>query len=238
MKPNIIRWSLSMIATILILSGCLKSPDNIDQQPARTYISILYLAPTAPSVDIFFNTTKVSTAVFAPYTVTPAYNSIERGEYSISFKKATSDSVVASIPMASYDSLNYYTLLIYNQSVDGPANATRIKDDFTNLANDKSYYRFFHTSPNIGAVDLYMDNIKIQSNRMLADNTGYDALNKFSAVLPGSHTAQVKLAGTDTVIASLTYADLLTGNAYTFYLKGLQGGTGANELSIGLLRAN
>jgi hypothetical protein len=129
-------------------------------------------------------------------------------------------------------------LLIYNQQAGGAASATRIRDDFSTLTNDKAYYRFFHASPNAGAVDIYIDNIKVQSSRMLADNTGYDAFNKFSATAFGSHDIQIKLAGTETVIASLTYVDLQVGNAYTFYLKGLEGGAGTNQLSIGLLRAN
>ncbi len=238
MKANIVRLSLAMITTALVLSGCLKSSDNITQPPARTYISLMHLAPTAPSLDIFFNDTKASSAAFTPGTVTAGYNAVDKGTYTVTFKKATSDSVVASIPPAQYDSLNYYTLLIYNQSENGPASAARIKDDFSNLTNDKGYYRFFHTSPNTGAVDLYIDNIKVQSSRMLADNTGYDALNKFSAASSGSHGVQAKVAGTDSVIATLTQVDLLAGNAYTFYLKGLTGGTGNNELSIGSLRAN
>lgn len=238
MKPNILGWSCTMIAAVLVLTGCLKSPDNITQPPATAYVSIMHLAPTAPSLDVFFNDTKVSNAAFAPGTVTTGYNAVEKGAFAVIFKKAGSDSIVASISPAQYDSLNYYTLLIYNQQAGGAASATRIRDDFSTLTNDKSYYRFFHASPNTGAVDLYIDNIKIQNNRMLADNTGYDALNKFSATTSGSHDIQVKLAGTETVIATLTYTDLQPGNAYTFYLKGLEGGTGANQLSIGLLRAN
>ena len=239
MKPNSFRFTLVIVTVAFALTGCLKSADNTTPQTPPTYISIMQLAPTVPPMDIFFNTTKVSTAAFTPYTVTPAYNPIEKGDYSISFKKTSSDSVVANIPLATYDPENYYTLLIYNQSAGGPANAVRIKDDFTALTNDKAYFRFFHASPNTGAVDLYIDNVKVQSNRLLGDNSGFDLMNKFTAIDPGSgHMMQVKEAGTDTVIATLTHFELLTGNAYTFYLKGLTGGTGADELTIGNLRAN
>ena len=60
-----------------------------------------------------------------------------------------------------------------------------------------------------------------------------DILNKFLGTTPGLHNLQVKLAGTDTVLATLTNTQFAAGNAYTFYLKGLNGGTGQNELSIG-----
>jgi len=238
MKTNIFRSGIAVVATVGgVLSGCLKSADIPQPTPAKTYVSIMHLAPTAPSLDVFFNDTKVSNTPFAPGNVTSAYNAVDKGAFSIKFKKADSDSVVAEVPLAQYDSLNFYTIFIHNLQADGPAKAVRIKDDFSNLTSNKPYYRFFHASPNTGAVDLYMDNVKIESGRMLADNTNYALLNEFLGTTSGYHAIQVKLAGTETVIATINNVDLLTGNAYTFYLRGLDGGTGTSQLSLGLLRA-
>lgn len=236
MKTSILRWGMAMIAAVYVLSGCLKSTD-ITPTPPKAYVSIMHLAPTAPSLDVFFNDKKVSNNPFTPGNVTVAYNAIDKGAFSIKFKKAASDSIVAEMPLAQYDSLNYYTLFIHNLQANGPAEAIRIKDDFSDLTPAKPFYRFFHGSPNTGAIDLYMDNVRIESSRMHADNTGYDPLNKFLETSPGYHTMQVKLAGTETVIATLNQVELLAGNAYTFYLRGLDGGTGTSELSLGLLRA-
>lgn len=197
----------------------------------------MHLAPTAPSLDVFFNETKVSSNPFAPGNVTVAYNAIDKGAFPITFKKASSDSIVAAITFAQYDSLNFYTLFIYNQQANGPVRAVRIHDDFSKLTQTKSFYRFFHASPNTDAVDLYMDNVKIESGRVLADNTSSGVLNEFTGVSSGYHTFQVKPAGMDTVIANLDNVGLLTGNAYTFYLRGLTGGAGSSQLSLGLLRA-
>lgn len=226
-----------MISSLSVVSSCIKSADNLDPAPAKAYVSIMHLAPTAPSLDVFFNQTKVSSAPFAPGNVTVAYNAIDKGAFPITFKKASSDSVVASITFAQYDSLNFYTLFIYNQHANGPVNAVRIRDDFSKLTQTKSFYRFFHASPNTNAVDLYMDNVKIESGRVLADNTSSGVLNEFTGVSSGYHTFQVKPAGMDTVIANLDNVELLTGNAYTFYLRGLTGGTSSSQLSLGLLRA-
>jgi hypothetical protein len=239
MKTNILRWSFVMVSVAGVLCGCLKSTGPQQLPPPKTYLSIMHLAPTAPSLDVFFNDTKVSNAPFAPGNVTPIYNEVDKGAFSIKFKKAALDSLVAQVPLAQYDSLNYYTVFIYNQQANGPANAVRIKDDFSNvlLNTTKPYYRFFHASPNTGAVDLYIDNVKMESGRMLADNSGYELLNKFLGTTSGSHAIQVKLAGTEIVIVTLNNVDLLAGNAYTFYLKGLDGGTGSNQLSVGILRA-
>jgi Domain of unknown function (DUF4397) len=239
MKTNILRSGIAIAVAVVALSGCLKSSADTTPPTPKTFISIMHLAPTAPSLDVFFNDVKVSNASFVPGNVTPIYNPVDKGTFSIKFKKATLDSVVAQVPLAQYDSLNFYTVFIYNLQANGPVNAIRIKDDFSDvLANsNKPYYRFFHASPNTGAADFYIDNVKVESGRMPADNATQEALNKFLVTTSGSHTIQVKQAGTDTVIAALNFVDLLAGNAYTFYLKGLDGGTGFNELSLGLLKA-
>jgi len=239
MKTNILRSGIGIAAAVVVLSGCLKSPGDPAPSTPKTYLSILHLAPTAPAVDVFFDDIKVSNSSFSPGIVTPLYNPVDRGAFSIKFKKGGSDSLVAQVPLAQYDPVKFYTIFIYNLQANGPANAVRIKDDFSDVLSNqnKPYYRFFHASPNTNAVDFYIDNVKVESGRTPADNATQEILNKFLVTTSGSHTIQVKLAGTDTVIAALNLVDLLAGNAYTFYLKGLEGGTGFNERSLELLRA-
>jgi len=229
-----------LISLVTVLSSCIKSSvEPPVETPEKSYISIMHLAPTGPAVDIFFDNTKVSNNPFTPGYVTANYNAVDKGAFSIKFKKAALDSLVTELPVAQYDSLNYYTLFLYNVQPDGPVQVFRIVDDFTDViaSPGKPYYRFFHASPNIGAVDLYIDNVKAESGRIQADNSTHLVLSKFKETTSGVHNLQVKLAGTDTVIASATNVDLSSGNAYTFYLKGLDGGTGNNLLTIGVLRA-
>ena len=238
MKTILTKFGIAMTAAS-VFSGCVKSVDPPAPQPAKTYITIMHLAPTGPALDIFFNETKVSNNPFTPGYVTATYNAVDKGAFSIKFKKAALDSLVAEVPTAQYDSLNYYTMFIYNLQAGGPVQALRIEDDYSEvMANPgKLYYRFFHASPNVGAVDMYIDNVKAESGRMPADNSTQIVLSRFKETTHGVHNIQVKLAGTDTVIAFLTNAELSTGNAYTIYLQGLDGGTGSNLLSIGILRA-
>ncbi len=205
--------------------------------PARAYVSVMHLAPTAPAFDIFFNDTKVSTNAFNPGSVSGAYNPVERGDFAINLKKAGGDSLVAVVPLRRYDSLHFYTILVFNLQANGPAQAVRIEDKFDNITSGKSYYRFFHASPDVGPVDLYVDNAKIQSGRGMADNATQESLNTFGEINQGSHTFEVKLAGTDSVLVTKSFIDLTAGNAYTLYLRGLGGGSGASQLSLEFLRA-
>ena len=238
MKTNIMRWSLAIAAVAAVLSGCLKGNDD-PPAPEPTYLSIMHLAPTAPNLDVYFDNTKVSNTPFVPGNVTAQYNPVEKGTYSIRFKKAAGDSLVADVGQEKYDSLTYNTILLYNLLMDGPVRAIRIKDDYSEVASDltKPYYRFFHTSPNTGPVDLYIDTIKIQSFRVHADNAGNANLNKFVGTLADVHKIEVREAGTSNVLASQDNILLQAGHAYTFYLTGLTGGTGTRQLSLGILSA-
>lgn len=232
-----LKWrSCGMFLMIVVLmNGCLKSDPPGPNTP-KTFISLMHLAPTAPALDVYFNDNRVSNNAFTPGAVTSGYNGVDHGFFTVKFKKAGADSLVTEIPQALYDSMSFYTLMIYNEQVDGPAKVLRIRDDFAGLASTKPYYRFFHASPNIAEVDLYIDNVLIESDRSHADNTGFELYNKFSEIASGSHTLEVRLAGTGTVVAT-TNIELIQGNAYTFYLKGLEGGTGNNQVTLSVLRA-
>ena len=235
-KRNIVFCSL-VFALALGLSACRKNNNDTKAPAATSYVSVLHLAPTAPSLEVFFDNTQVSINPFTPGSVSGAYNPVDRGSFSIVFKKDGSDSIVASVPSVMYDSLRYYTIFVYNLQVNGPAQAFRIEDDFNNITLVKSFYRFIHASPNTGAVDLYIGTAKHQTGRLLADNTGNISFNSFLETTPGYHNLQVKLAGTDSTIASQSNVELLAGAAYTIYLKGLTNGSGSRQLSVNVLRA-
>lgn len=239
MKPNILVLSLTMAVISSVFTGCLKSSDSPPPTPTTTFLSVLHMAPNAPSLDVYFDNKKVSAAPLAPLNATTRYSEVDKGTFSIKFKKEAADSLVAEIPSALYDTLEYHTLLIYNLVANGPAKAIRIKDDFSNVfANPaKPYYRFFHTSPNTGSIDLYINDVKVESGRFFADNASHDPFNKFTATTSDYLKIEAKPAGSNTAIATLNNVYLQNGNAYTIYLKGLDGGTGNNQLSLGVLVA-
>lgn len=241
-KANILLWCVVAVVGMSI-TGCLKATDP-QPQPAKAYISILHLATAAPapSVDIFFNTTKVTSNPFGAGGVSQTYSAVEKGAFSVTFKKAGSDSVIATIPASQYDSLGFYTIMLYNlHGTPAAAEAMLVEDDFSDLTLDKPYFRFFHASPSVtdlGPVDLYVDNNKIFTQRVSGDNQYSPYYNEFQPTTSGSHVFSVKLSSNDSLIAkTATDVNLISGNAYTIYLGGNIGGTGANALTVGALRA-
>ncbi|THU40105.1 DUF4397 domain-containing protein [Niastella caeni] len=218
----------------VLLSGCLKEAQNSTTTP-KAYLSLMHLAPRAPAIQVFFDNVQASSAI-NPGTVSAAYSPVDPKAFAISFKKSGADSVVASLGTALYDSLKYYTLLLYNEDPTH-VKAVRILDDYRVLTTDKSYYRFFHMSPDIDPVDVYFDNNLILSGRSYADNVFGSFYNEFSPASPNTYNIYVKKAGSDSVIASVSSVYLNAANAYTIYLKGMKGGTGTTAIGVDVLQA-
>ena len=130
--------SCLVIISGFLLPGCVKSspPPTV---PQATYISVMHLAPTAPALDVYFNDSKVSTNPFTPGSVSGAYNAIDPANISVKFKKTGGDSLVASLSSEKYDSLHFYTIMVFNLQANGPAQAIRIEDDFSNVLNNQPY---------------------------------------------------------------------------------------------------
>ena len=232
-KNNVLLLTVAVFCISLLLTGCLKSVENTPQRP-KTYMAFMQLAAKGPSVELYFNDVDGSDG-FTPGTVTSRYNQIDPGFYSMKFKKTGGDSLVASLPTMYYDSLNFYTFLLFS-TMDNRVEAQVIHDDYTVMTDqNKMYYRFFNMSPEFDNVDLYLNSDKKESGRTYADNVyGSSFYNEFRPIDPGSYTVTVKKAGTDSVITQTNFS-FTSLNAYTIYLKGLTNGTGTNTLGIGIL---
>ena len=195
----------------------------------------MHLAPRAPSVEIYFNTTPASSAI-ASGAYSASYSPIDPGFFAVNFKKAGGDSLMASIPTDQYDSLNFYTLVLYNTLPGNGVQAFAIHDDYSMLSDSKTCYRFFHMSPDIGNVDVYFNNELWESGRSYADNAYGGSYNQYQQRPSNSYTITVKKAGSDSVIAT-TNTTLYNQLAYTVFLKGVINGTGNNALGINVLQA-
>jgi hypothetical protein len=235
MKVKNFRGPVFGAFLLMALTGCIKNTPIEPPKPV-SFVSVMNISLRAPAVELLFNSEKV-TPPMNPGSYFTRYSSIDPGTLTVQFKKASSDSVVATLPAGQYyDSSSFYTILLYD-GANGQSEATRIKDEFPNADNTKTYIRFFQLSADMPQVDLHIENTKVFQNRTPADNVLITSYNQFQAHTPGSYSLKAKVAGTDSVIASTTYSDLVAGGIYTIFLKGIQGGTGASAYSVEVLRA-
>ena len=235
-KGKLVFYSALFMIAAFVLSSCLKSVESTPPKP-QTYISLLHLAPGAPSVDVYLNNTKSTSAPVPPLTFFNRYSALEPNMYDVVFKKAGGDSVVASVPADIYDSLTYSTIMLFNSKFGTGVDAVRIDDDFSQLSTSQTNYRFFHVAPGLMDVDFYFDDTKVASNRSYADNTTMSYYNVFQVRDGGFFTLSVKKANSDSLILQ-TNTTLSAAQAYTIMLNGVPGGTGENALAVDILQAS
>ncbi len=214
-----LSWIAGLSLVIAGFGSCIKSDNSASATiTPKTYVSVLHMAPYAPPVEIYLNDTKSSEQILAD-TYFSVYSQLNPGSYDIKFKKAGADSLVAEIPASHYDSLNFYTLLLYNDSHTS-TKAVTIPDDFSNVTGTTSFYRFFNLNPDAGSVDVYFSNTMVQNARTPADNVTNHTYNRFQSYAPGYYSIVVKAASSDSVVASATSISMQPGNVYTIMIKG------------------
>jgi hypothetical protein len=235
-KRNLVFYSALATIALVVLSSCLKSVDTTPPKK-QTYISLLHLAPAAPAVDVYLNNTKSTATPIPSGSFFSRYSALDVNSYTIAFKKGGSDSVVASLGSAIYDSLEYHTLLLYNSPFGSGVEAERITDDFSTFSNQLANIRFFHVAPGLMPVDLYFENTKVSSGRQYVDNVMNPYFNLFTTRDPGFYNIIVKKAGTDSVITQ-TSTTLQQAQAYTILLSGMPGAVGDHALAVDILQAS
>jgi Domain of unknown function (DUF4397) len=222
------------------ISGCAKTTpaSGTISTSSLSYLSVMNLAPYGSSAQIYLSGVQY-TQIFPVGSFTTSYISYPSGNYEVEFETSSSDSLMAEIPSFSFDSLGFYTVIMYNDSANGVEKAAIITDNFSNVnpSSDSAYYRFFNMSPDMPAVDLYINSIKAQANRTPADNIANPVYNSFQSLLGGYCTIVVKQAGTNTVVSTTSLdATLLAGGAFTILLVETHNSSG-NTFTPYLLQA-
>jgi hypothetical protein len=231
---NLRLTSLCLLFLAFEGSGCSKAGSTTTVS-AVTYLSVIQGAPISGAANVYLNDTLITNTAFSPGTFSPKYGTIRPGSYSVKFKKAGTDSLFDQLLASPYDTLNFYTLLLYNNSTDKAAHALKIFDDFSAISNNnKAYYRFFNLAPDLPSVNFYISGTLAQSNRTPADNAVNNQLNTFTAFASGPTVLTVKNASTDSVLVSSPGLTLNSGTPYTIWITGTKA---QNNLSINVLQA-
>jgi hypothetical protein len=214
-------------------SGCSKAGSTTTVS-AVTYLTIIQGAPFSSAANVYLNDTLITPNAFNPGTFSPKYGTIRPGSYAVKFKKSGTDSLFDQLASSPYDTLGFYTLLLYNNPTDKSAHALKIFDDFSGVSNNNTYYRFFNLAPDWPKVNFYIGSVLVQSNRTPADNTINNQLNTFNAVAAGPTVLTIKDANTDSVLVTSPSLTLASGTPYTIWITGTKA---QNNLSISVLQA-
>lgn len=234
-KFRLFFWGAMAGILIIGSTGCTKAVSTSSNSAnSYTYVSMMNLAPYSPSTVLYLNGAAATSAIAAG-SVSQNYGSITPGNYAVNFETST-DSVLAQLASAAYDSASFYSLVLYNTPVTHTSQAVRITDDFSGISSSNSNFRFFHMSPDLGAVDLYLNGTLTQAARTSADIVSSSALTAFQQVTANTYSIQVMKSGTDTVIATIRKS-LTPGNAYTIFLSG-SSNVSSDTVTLNILEAS
>jgi hypothetical protein len=224
--------------------GCSKTGSTYTTTPV-TYVSVMNEAPYGPTTDIYLNN-QLATASsgIIPGAYSLKYGALQPGKYTIQFKKnGSSDSLTQISGTPTLDTLNFYSLIMYNDT----AKATKsmlIHDDFTSISTTNVNYRFFNFSPDAPRVDFYMNVTYNGTNpgvqpllifpfRGPGDNVANPNYNTFISTAPSLYDLQVRNSATHALIAKDSAVNLVGGNVYTFFLYGT-----TNNWKLNILQAS
>lgn len=214
-------WAVAaLIAMVTGFSACLKTEDVKPSRPVAAF-TLIQGIPTTAFLDFYDNSVKEADTLklgFAGYN-----HQGYRGLHLFELKRSgTSTTVVNTSPTIEYDSLNFYTLVAYGDSTNPGFRV--IKDDFTGLTTGALNIRFMHLAPSISAVDVYLGNTKVDSNRVYEGGSMRTTFTGLTTV-SGASSITIKKAGSDSVYAtaSATSVSMSVGNVYTIFFTGIKG---------------
>lgn len=221
-KSRILSYWIVFLAFTTGWAGCSKAglSSITTGLKSSTYVVLMNMAPFAPSTEIYLNDIK-STSAVPPGGYLTSYQHLAPGQYDVKFKIATTDSILADLPLSPYDSGAFYTLILYNADTTKATSAIKIADDFSGVTGDYAYVRFIDLCPDLSSVDLYLNGQLYQSDRSNADIVLYGAkYTSFQPVTAASFSIAVTLAGQTAQVAHLDKGQFQAGNAYTLVLSG------------------
>ncbi|WP_186774333.1 DUF4397 domain-containing protein [Chitinophaga pinensis] len=223
-------WALLALVTLVTgLSSCLKT-DPVTPSRPQAGVAIINGILTTSNMDFYDNSVRVNQNPLTTGFLFSGYV-IYGGPRTFAFRKAGLTDDYAKVTSV-FDSLTYNTVIAYGDSTNPIMRA--IKDDFNTAKENFVNFRFFHLSPNIGAVDLYLDNQKVDSNRVYFGASSPDYTFKQPKNSLFSNNIKVKLAGTDSVLIENTSPTLsFTPNkVYTIVLSGDKSFTDIKKLKV------
>jgi hypothetical protein len=225
-----------VIVVVATLAGCMKTgSSNNTNDNNVTFITLMHMAPYAPSTEVYFNGDKRTSSI-APGTFSTSYGRLPPGNYALQFKVTGADSVLGQLPASVYDTLRFYTVILFNRP-DTTIGTMKINDDYSSLTVNSANYRFFNLCPDAPSVDLYVNTSIVQPNRQTADNYNMSYYNAFQTLAAGGYSLTAKKTGTDSVIATVPSVNLQAGGAYTIFLSGKKGSATA-PVTLNVLQAS
>ncbi len=228
------RWMSipAFLALAVAVLSALPAPP-VSQAP-QSRLRVVQAIPDAPAVDVLFDVPTIFCNL--PFMTVTHYRTLAPAAYTVQVIPSTSTALGAAptpagtrtpgtpaapapliVSSASLSPNVDYTLAILGMA--SSAQTLLLTDDNSAPPAGQAKIRFVNASPNAPAVD-----VALSGGPTLASNLPFRGVGNYMSVPRGTHTLQVRAAGTKNVILTIPNVMLEQGVVYTSYAVGLASG--------------
>ncbi|PRY13851.1 uncharacterized protein DUF4397 [Pontibacter ummariensis] len=209
-------WSLLVVClTAVSLSGCLDKETDLPDPTPVSYLSIYHGSPDAPALDIKLDGMTINNQPFS-YTNFSGYITIKAGSHSLKFTPVNAANAYVETTMNLKEN-KAYSLFTVNrlQNIE----LLTVQDSVKTPTTGKAALRVVHLSPDAAAVDV---NVAGTTSTSLATGLGFKGITPFIELAGGKPSIQIKAAGTEEVLLTVSDVQLDAGKTYTMLIRGFK----------------
>lgn len=200
-------------------------------------VNLFHLAPDAPGLDLFVNTTKLALAPFF-YADSTGYLSYSPGAFNFQFNETTTTNQLLTTTLVGERDKNYSMFIIPGAP---SINALKVEDDLTTPATGKAHVRFFNlssTAPSLtGAVAFGTTTYLQFPNRAFESQTTATGGQNWQPITSGGYNLELRLVSNGSVLITTPFY-LRANKIYTLVAMGDYNATGDKGLKLKIIVHN
>lgn len=211
MKKKVVLAAMLLIT--VLASSCSDDDDDV-VVPQAAYVSVINALAGSQPLDFFLDENQTNNNGIR-YGDGRDYISAFTGERRVTFRETGSVQSILT-DTVTLENEEYYSLFLAG-AIDKPE-LIFLHDTITQPARGNAAVRFVNLSADAGPVDLV-----IKQGPVLASGRNYKEYTSFTEVQGyNRYTIEVREAGTASVLASITNAELRGNSVYTVWLQGFK----------------
>jgi hypothetical protein len=212
--------SVAFVAVFLVTLSLLSLSafPQEDSGTGKVMVRMAHLSPDAPKGDVYINDEPVGSLQDVPFGTISSYQPLPGGTQDVKLYQAGDDPETSKPTLevnADFEGGDSYTLAVVGLVGDGSLSAKLYEDDNSPPSEGKTKMRVVHAVPDVGAAT-----VSEQGGEDLFDLPGFSNASDYAEVPAGTHTLEVKPAGSDEAALSIPNVDLSAGEVYTVFAAG------------------
>jgi len=178
-------------------------------RPGR--VRVIHASQDTPPLDALVNDVGLFSSV--AFSQTTQYLPLAPGSYNVKFVPAGATGPVLASTTLAVESQKDYTVVVVGAQAS--MDTVVLADDNTSPASGQARLRFVHLSPEVPAGGQPLD-VAVQNGPLLFSNVPYKGASDYLPLATGTYTVELRVAGTSTVVQTISAVALDDGTVYTF----------------------